>query len=108
MGLRWYPTLIYSFAHFAVDLGCAFAMFSACESTPIHFLLYNFCAFAMQMPLGLLADAWGKNRRFAVAGALLVAAICCLPSFGYLGAVAKGKRNGVLPSKTGPPSENIP
>ena len=96
MGRRWYPTLIYSFAHFAVDLGCAFAMFSACESTPIHFLLYNFCAFAMQMPLGLLADAWRNNRQFAVVGALLVAAICCLPSFGYLGAVVLGLGNGLF------------
>ena len=96
MGRRWYPTLIYSFAHFAVDLGCAFAMFSACESTPIHFLLYNFCAFAMQMPLGLLADAWGNNRRSAIMGALLVAAIRCLPFFGYLGAVILGLGNGLF------------
>ena len=96
MGRRWYPTLMYSFAHFAVDLGCAFAMFSACESTPVHFLLYNFCAFAMQMPMGLLADTWGRNRRFAVLGALLVAVICCLPSFGYWGAVVLGLGNGLF------------
>jgi len=96
MNRRWTPTLMYSFAHFAVDLGCAFAMFSACKSTPIHFLLYNFCAFAMQMPMGLLADAFGKNRRYAVVGTLLVAAVCCLPSFGYAGAVVLGLGNGLF------------
>ena len=96
MGRRWSPTLVYSFAHFAVDLGCAFAMFSACKHDSLCFLLYNFCAFAMQMPMGLLADALRHNRRFAVLGALLVGALCCLPSFGPLGAVVLGLGNGLF------------
>ena len=96
MRSRWTPTLIYSFAHFAVDLGCAFAMFSACESDPIHYLLYNFCAFAMQMPMGLLADVLGRNRRFALIGTLLVSVVCCLPAFGLIGAVVLGLGNGLF------------
>ena len=48
-------TAAYSLAHFAVDFGCAFAVCSACAGDSLCFLLYNFCAFALQMPLGLLA-----------------------------------------------------
>ena len=89
-------TLVYAFAHFAVDLGCAYGSFSACSGDPTAFLLYNFCAFALQMPLGLLADALGHNRRFALLGALLVVGICCLPSFGLPGAAVLGLGNGLF------------
>lgn len=89
-------TLVYAFAHFAVDLGCAYGAFSACSGDPTAFLLYNFCAFALQMPLGLLADALGHNRRFALLGALLVVGICCLPSFGLPGAAVLGLGNGLF------------
>ena len=59
-------------------------------------MLYNFFAFAMQMPLGLLADALGRNRRFALVGALLVGLVCCLPAFGAAGAVILGLGNGLF------------
>lgn len=68
----------YAFSHFAVDFGCAFAMFS-CNRTAWHFLIYNFFAFALQMPLGLLADIAGKNKSFALLGVALTAVGCCLP-----------------------------
>lgn len=96
MTRTWTPTLFYAFAHFTVDLGCAFAMFSACHAGSIGFLLYNFCAFAMQMPLGLLADSLGRNRGFAIGGAGLVALICCLPSFGLAGTMILGLGNGLF------------
>lgn len=92
----WIPTLAYAFAHFAVDFGCAFAMFSACRGSPAAFLLYNFCAFAMQMPLGLLADAAGHNRCFALAGAAVTAGLCLAPSFGPVGAALLGLGNGAF------------
>lgn len=66
---------IYSFAHFLVDLACAFFMFrfiAATGSWLLCLLLYNACAFALQMPLGLLADQWDKNALFAAIGVLLV------------------------------------
>lgn len=72
-------TAAYAFSHFAVDLGCAFAMFSSAQPA-WHFLIYNFFAFALQMPLGLLADLLGKNRLFAITGTLLTALVCCLPA----------------------------
>lgn len=50
-------TAIYSVMHFFVDFLCAWAMF-ACFQTGAYqnFLIYNFCAFALQMPLGTLLD----------------------------------------------------
>lgn len=37
-------------------------------------LLYNFCAFALQMPLGLALDRVGNGKAFAAPGCLVVAA----------------------------------
>lgn len=73
-------TALYSFAHFAVDLGCAFAVFSGSAALQ-DYLLYNLFAFAMQMPLGLLADLLrSKNKLFALSG-IAIAALCCLFPF---------------------------
>lgn len=89
-------TALYAVCHFAVDLGCAYAVFSACSAGKMGFLLYNFCAFALQMPLGLLADAWGHNHRFAVLGILLTATMCLFPGFGLGGAVILGLGNALF------------
>lgn len=89
-------TAAYSAAHFAVDFGCAFAVFSACSGGSLCFLLYNFCAFALQMPLGLLADRRGRGLPFALLGGLIVAGMCCLPSFGWAGCLVLGLGNGLF------------
>lgn len=96
MSRTWKPTLLYAAAHFAVDFGCAYAMFAICTPNALGFLLYNFCAFAMQMPMGVLADALGHNRRFAICGTLLVALICALPSLGGAGCMILGLGNGLF------------
>lgn len=62
---------VYAAGHFLIDFCCALVMLSL-ESGPWHFFAYNFCAFALQMPIGLLADIFGRNRRFALAGICLV------------------------------------
>ena len=52
-------TLFYSILHFLTDGACAFAMFARFESARdfyLQLLLYNFCAFALQFPLGALMD----------------------------------------------------
>lgn len=49
--------LLYSLGHFWVDFSCALLMFSALSgqgSWALCALLYNFSAFALQMPIGLL------------------------------------------------------
>ncbi|MCL2002492.1 MAG: hypothetical protein FWG72_00615 [Oscillospiraceae bacterium] len=70
-------TAVYSAAHFFTDLACAFLMFRFLADAPdpaLCFLLYNFFAFAWQMPLGVLADKLSQNRLFAAAGCVLVGA----------------------------------
>ena len=40
-------------AHLAVDFACALLVWGLlAEASALHFLFYNFCAFALQMPLG--------------------------------------------------------
>lgn len=62
-------------AHFLVDFACAFLLFRALRGEVRWaelLLLYNFCAFAVQMPLGVLADRWRRDGLVAATGALLV------------------------------------
>ena len=50
---------VYSASHFLVDFGCALLIFrtvSASGDPTVLFILYNYCAFALQMPVGLLAS----------------------------------------------------
>ena len=89
-------TAIYAISHFAVDLGCAYAVFSGSTAGYFGYLLYNFFAFAMQMPLGLLADRFRKNRWLAAAGTLLVALLCCFPTFGMAGVIVLGLGNALF------------
>lgn len=76
-------TAIYSILHFLVDGVCAFAMFgyyATQRNWYLNVLLYNFCAFAMQMPLGVVLDGLNGRERlqkynpsfcFAVLGVIL-------------------------------------
>lgn len=89
-------TGIYALAHFAVDLGCAYAVFSGSQAGYLGYLFYNFFAFAMQMPLGLLADRFSKNRWFALSGVLLVLLVCCAPAFGLAGICILGLGNALF------------
>ena len=66
-----------SAGHFWVDFSCALLMFSQISGTgewALCALLYNFCAFALQMPIGLLADRLGRQGRLAALGCGLVTA----------------------------------
>lgn len=70
-------TAIYGAAHFLVDFACAYLMFSGihrAENWYFCLLLYNFCAFAMQMPMGAFADWKDRNGFLAVCGCILTAA----------------------------------
>ncbi|MCL1823608.1 MAG: hypothetical protein FWG44_05340 [Oscillospiraceae bacterium] len=73
---------VYSITHFLVDFACAFLMFRFIAGTSQGFLcvlIYNFCAFAMQMPIGIIADKLSRNFLIAIIGCFLVAA-----SFGFV------------------------
>lgn len=67
--------LFYSLGHFWVDFSCALLMFSRLSGQrdwTLCILFYNFCAFALQMPIGLLADRRDRAGRTAALGCLLV------------------------------------
>lgn len=66
---------IYAAVHFLVDFGCALLLLGRiCPdwNPGVAILLYNLFAFAVQMPVGLLADRLGRCHLFASAGCLLV------------------------------------
>lgn len=62
-------TGMYAALHLLVDSICALAMFGNFmrgENEQFCFLLYNFCAFALQMPFGVLQDMlnlWYKDKK---------------------------------------------
>ena len=75
---------LYSAGHFLVDLTCAFLLLTvvarAGEERWLCLLLYNFCAFALQMPAGLCADRLDRNAAVAAAGlALTLTAFAAVP-----------------------------
>lgn len=58
-------TAVYSLLHLLVDGICAYAMFGAFLERPQGYdyvLLYNFCAFALQMPFGAALDILNSRR----------------------------------------------
>lgn len=84
-------TILYAAGHFLIDFSCALIMLSR-NNSPWHFIAYNFLAFAVQMPIGLLADIFGRNRRFALIGVLLVL-VGFLTTLPWLQTVAAGLGN---------------
>lgn len=59
-------TVLYSCLHFLVDFLCAFGMFrffTGGADAAVNILVYNFCAFALQMPIGAAMDCFGEKKR---------------------------------------------
>lgn len=79
-------TTVYSLLHMLVDGICALAMFGHYMRTgdgQFVFLIYNFCAFALQMPLGVLLDLLNlqyeeKQREFSFGFAAFGVAVTLL------------------------------
>ncbi len=92
-------TALYSVAHFAVDFSCAFFIFSKLQDVgqlAMYLLIYNFFAFAMQMPMGLVADTTGKNHIFAAFGCFAVAISAFFGSSPLVLCVLAGMGNGLF------------
>lgn len=67
-------TLLYAAVHFLVDGVCAWAMLGQLGGDHGGLLIYNFCAFALQLPLGAVLDRLGGRKMpliFAGAGCVL-------------------------------------
>ena len=82
-------TGLYAPVHFFVDGICAWAMLGRLDADFGGILLYNFCAFAMQLPLGAVLDRLSDRRwplRFAALGCgLTVLGAFCHPAVLGLG-----------------------
>ena len=92
-------TALYTASHFAVDLSCACLIFGISGSfgnAALLMLIYNFCAFAMQMPLGIIFDKLNINYIGAAAGCLLTAAGFALTSVPIAAAVVCGLGNAAF------------
>ena len=82
-----------------MDFACAFLLYQEVYGTEYWYfslLIYNFCAFALQMPLGLLADRWNRNALCAALGCLLAALAFGGGNFPVLCAVTAGIGNGLF------------
>ncbi len=89
----------YAIAHFVVDFACAFLMFRILRGGQdwyIGLLIYNFCAFALQMPMGLLADRLNHNAICAAMGCGLVVLAVPLGSMTIPAAILAGVGNGMF------------
>ena len=89
---------MYSISHFFVDFSCAFLLFRVVSGSPdfvLCVLLYNFCAFALQMPLGLLADVWNRNSIAAAVGCFLVVFAYIIP-FPLITSIMAGTGNALF------------
>ena len=67
-------TALYSVLHFLVDGVCAWAMLGPLAGGMEDYLIYNFCAFALQLPFGAVLDRLGGRKTpllFAGAGCAL-------------------------------------
>lgn len=90
---------VYIVAHFVVDFACAFLMFRILRGTQdwyIGLLIYNFCAFALQMPIGLLADRLNHNAICAAMGCGLVALAFVFGAMTIPAAILAGVGNGMF------------
>ena len=88
-----------AWAHFCVDLCCAalyFGWLGRGADWWLSMVLYNACAFALQLPLGLLADRLDRNLPFAAAGCALVAASFLLTASPLSAAMVCGLGNGMF------------
>lgn len=77
---------IFSFSHFIIDFACAYIVFHTLSLDRmwwLSILIYNFCAFALQMPIGLLADKINRNVTVVLLGFAFVI-VSYLPFIPYI------------------------
>ena len=95
--------LIYSTIHFIVDLASAILVTNFISqkiggniSFFIGIIVYNFFAFAMQLPVGIIADKVNKNAICSAIGCLLVAIAFGLSNFGIVACTIAGIGNAMF------------
>ena len=100
----WHKTAVLSAVHFAVDMYCAVLYFGCVSGTANAWqamILYNACAFAMQAPIGAIADRLDNGKAVAAAGCILLAGSWFFNSFPLACAVIAGLGNGAFHAGAG-------
>lgn len=94
---------VYSIIHFIVDLGCSILVSNLITQKMesginlfIAILLYNFFAFAIQLPIGIIADKVNKNAICSAIGCLLVAMAFGFANFGIISCIIAGIGNAMF------------
>ncbi len=99
MKAKLYRLTVYSAAHFCVDFCCALLISRAVASAPLAaliYLVYNYCAFALQMPIGLLADRLNRNAWMAAIGCGLTGLACAMTGVPLAAAIVAGLGNALF------------
>lgn len=93
---------IYSLVHFIVDLACAVLVKKIVTPNTeneillfIAVVLYNFFAFAIQYPIGIIADKINKNGIIALLGCLLVALAYAFSNVALIACIIAGIGNAM-------------
>ena len=94
---------IYSLIHFIVDLACAILVtnfISQKMGNSINYfvgiLIYNFFAFVMQLPIGIIADKVNKNALCSSIGCLIVAIAYAFSDVGIVACLIAGIGNAMF------------
>lgn len=94
---------VYALVHFIVDLACAILVNRLVspniDNSLILFttvLIYNFFAFAMQLPIGIIADKVNRNAICSATGCLLVAFAYLFSQNGIIACLVAGIGNAMF------------
>ncbi|MBR3134494.1 MAG: hypothetical protein IKG56_03440 [Clostridia bacterium] len=94
---------IYSIIHFVVDLSCAVLITNMISHKTgqdlnvfIAIIIYNFFAFAVQLPVGIIADKANKNAICSAIGCLLVAVAYGFANYEILACLIAGLGNSLF------------
>lgn len=94
---------IYSIIHFIVDFSCAILVtniitpyLNTTLSVFLAIVIYNFFAFAMQLPIGIIADKISKNALCSMLGCILVAFALIVRNLGIWSCLIAGLGNSMF------------
>ena len=83
---------LYSIGHFLIDFTSAFLLFGIIKGLNVEMyiyslLIYNFCAFALQMPIGIIGDKLNRNNYISSIGMIISAAAVLFSATGVISQV---------------------
>ena len=95
--------LVYSIIHFVVDFSCAVlvdniitSLLTGSFSLFLAIVIYNFFAFAIQLPIGIFADKINKNAICSALGCILVILAFIISKFGIISCLTAGVGNAMF------------